>query len=158
MSGPIVGPALGPLTGPMPGPALGPLTGAAPGAALAPVGAGELIDRIAILRLKVARFTDPARRGAASAGLAAPVAARQSALAPCAALEALAEALLGVNAALWDIENALRAHEAQGDFGPGFVAPARSVYQRNDRRAAIKAAISALCADPLAEGKEHPPH
>ncbi|MFT7391792.1 MAG: hypothetical protein ACI9ZH_002025 [Paracoccaceae bacterium] len=122
----------------------------------APIGAGDLIDRITILALKAERFEAPARRNAALHALSALTAARDAATPSSAALDALTADLFAVNAALWDIENALRAHEARGDFGAEFVALARSVYHRNDRRAAIKRAISTLCDDPLAEDKEHP--
>lgn len=121
----------------------------------APIGAGEAMDRIAILSIKADRFTDPDKRAAAIAARDALATVAQ-ALPQSARLQALAADLRAVNEALWDIENQLRAHEASGDFGAGFVDLARAVYRTNDRRAAIKAAIDALVGSPPGDPKEHP--
>ena len=58
-----------------------------------------------------------------------------------------------MNGRLWTIEDALRACEREGDFGPRFVALARSVYRENDTRAAIKRAINTLASSALVEEK-----
>lgn len=60
-----------------------------------------------------------------------------------------------VNEALWDVEDALRLHEARGDFGAEFVRLARSVYETNDRRARIKAEINAILGSDIAEQKSY---
>jgi hypothetical protein len=121
----------------------------------APIGAGDLIDRIAILSIKAERMVDPAKRAAASAARDAMIAARDNGLPMTDALTALAADLRAVNEALWDIENLLRAHEARGDFGMAFVALARSVYRENDRRAAIKPRIDLWLGAPSQDPKEH---
>jgi hypothetical protein len=56
-------------------------------------------------------------------------------------LARLEDALKAANAALWEIEHALRRCERDGDFGPRFVELARAVYQQNDARAALKRQI-----------------
>jgi hypothetical protein len=71
------------------------------------------------------------------------------------ALHPLMEALAGLNERLWDIEDALRAMEKAGDFGPDFVELARQVYLTNDRRAAAKAQINALLGSDIAEQKSY---
>ncbi|HEX7045609.1 MAG TPA: hypothetical protein VF203_13465 [Burkholderiales bacterium] len=48
------------------------------------------------------------------------------------------ERLIAVNEALWDIEDRIRVKEAEHAFDQKFIALARSVYLRNDERAAIK--------------------
>jgi hypothetical protein len=63
--------------------------------------------------------------------------------------------LKAVNEALWTIEDDIRACEARGDFGDGFVALARSVYRTNDRRAAIKREINVLCGSSIVEEKSY---
>ena len=60
-----------------------------------------------------------------------------------------------VNAALWDIEDAIREGEARGDFGPGFVALARAVYKTNDERAMLKRRINELLGSELVEEKSY---
>ena len=61
---------------------------------------------------------------------------------PSAELAAWTSELRAVNEALWEVEDALRVCEREEDFGVRFIALARSVYRHNDRRAALKAAIS----------------
>lgn len=60
-----------------------------------------------------------------------------------------------MNARLWDIEDAIRTCEREGDFGPRFVALARSVYGENDVRAALKRAINTLANSALIEEKSY---
>lgn len=60
-----------------------------------------------------------------------------------------------MNARLWDIEDAIRTCERKGDFGPRFVALARSVYGENDVRAALKRAINTLANSALIEEKSY---
>jgi hypothetical protein len=49
----------------------------------------------------------------------------------------------------------LRGLEKSQDFGPSFVAAARSVYQLNDRRAAVKKEINLLTGSNLIEEKSY---
>jgi hypothetical protein len=60
-----------------------------------------------------------------------------------------------VNEAIWDVEDILRRLERAGDFGPEFIASARSVYRNNDRRAALKRAINDHLGSRLIEEKYH---
>lgn len=121
---------------------------------LAPVSWGELLDKITILEIKVARIAAaPARANVARElsllqAIAAPALARADLAPPL-------EQLRRVNAALWNIEDAIRLKEAQQDFGAGFVALARSVYRTNDERAAIKRSINNLLGSALVEEKSY---
>ena len=60
-----------------------------------------------------------------------------------------------VNEVLWDAEDALRACEREGDFGPRFVELARSVYRKNDERAALKRRVNELLGAPWGDQKEY---
>ena len=123
---------------------------------LAPVSWGELLDKITILEIKAARIPGPAARAnvaqelALLSAVAAPVMDRADLL-------ALVEDLRAANLALWRIEDDIRACEAAGDFGAGFVALARAVYRTNDQRAAIKRQINTLLGSALVEEKFHAP-
>ncbi len=75
--------------------------------------------------------------------------------ASAAALAALAAELKAVNEGLWEVEDALRQHEARGDFGAAFVTLARAVYQNNDRRSALKRRIDELLGAAIVEEKEY---
>jgi tetratricopeptide (TPR) repeat protein len=113
---------------------------------------GELIDKITILEIKVARLGE---------GNALENVRHELALLSAAAgthfetgdLQRLRGELKAVNESLWQIEDSIRAKEAARQFDQDFIALARSVYQQNDRRAAIKRDINRLLASELVEEK-----
>lgn len=120
----------------------------------APVSWGELLDKISILEIKTRRLT----AAQALANVRQELAALESAAAAVAGdprLAAWKQALGEVNEALWDIEDAIRAQERAGDFGPRFVDLARLVYRRNDARAAIKREINLALGSELIEEKSY---
>ncbi len=119
------------------------------------VSPGELLDKITILEIKVARFRDADKRRNVTHDLARLNAVRDAGLTASAALAALAAELKSVNERLWEIEDALRGHEARGDFGAGFVTLARAVYQNNDQRSALKRRIDQLLGTAIVEEKEY---
>ena len=53
------------------------------------------------------------------------------------------------------MEDELRDHERRRDFGDDFVQRARSVYQLNDRRAALKRSINTALGSRLVEQKSY---
>jgi len=61
--------------------------------------------------------------------------------------------LEAVNNLLWEIEDNLRRHEKDQDFGEDFIQLARSVYRLNDRRAVLKRTISEKLGSDLVEEK-----
>ena len=61
-----------------------------------------------------------------------------------------------INENLWEIEDQIRRFEAAKDFGPGFVALARSVYKMNDRRFEVKSQINDECDSAFKEQKVLP--
>jgi len=122
---------------------------------LAPISAGELLDKITILRVKAERIGDPAKRAnvVKELGLLEALAAE---VLPCSpAIATLTAELTAVNAALWDIEDGKRDCERRQDFGADFVRLARAVYLENDRRAAIKRAINEETGSELVEEKSY---
>ena len=125
---------------------------------------GELIDKITILEIKRDRLRDPGQLAHVETELAALVAARAEALTAAARDDALSvaadiaaetEALRSINTALWEIEDDIRDHERRGDFGPGFIELARSVYITNDRRAAVKRQINDRLGSEIVEEKSY---
>jgi hypothetical protein len=124
-------------------------------APLVPVSWGEVIDKITILRIKAGRITRPAALANVQTELQALEAIAASVLAGEPALQSLEARLATVNAGLWDVEDALRASEAAADFGPQFVALARSVYKLNDERAALKRTINDIVGSSIVEEKSY---
>jgi hypothetical protein len=120
-----------------------------------PVSAGELIDKITILEIKLERIADEAKRANVRRELELLRAARPTSIAPSAALRKLETELKAVNGRLWEIENEVRMLEAAGDFGAQFIALARSVYKENDNRAALKRQINEMLGSPIVEEKSY---
>ena len=119
------------------------------------VAPGELLDKWTILQIKLERISDPGKRANVEAEWLLVEKTRRLAIPASAALEHLLSELKAVNERLWDIENDIRTCETQQDFGPRFIDLARSVYQTNDRRAAIKWEINELLGSSFREEKEY---
>ena len=120
-----------------------------------PIAVGELIDKITILEIKVARFTDAAKIANARTELTLLCARRDAALPRDAAISALSERLKSVNERIWDLEDLIRDCERKKDFGEAFVTVARSIYRTNDERAAIKREINAALGSTIIEEKSY---
>ena len=121
-----------------------------------PVSPGELLDKIAILRIKSERIGDRAKLANVRRELALLEDAWRRDVGPEAVdlrEEELALAL--VNEALWEIEDAIREKEAARQFDAEFVALARAVVQRNDERAALKRRINTKLGSTLVEEKAY---
>ena len=125
---------------------------------LVPTAPGELIDKLTILRLKAEKITDPAKLANVRHEQAVLRQTADTALPPSAALTALWERLYQINAALWVIEDDIRACESRADFGPDFIALARAVYVTNDSRAAVKKQINLLLGSAMIEEKSYHDH
>jgi len=121
-----------------------------------PSSLGDAADRITILAIKSERMRDPAKLANVRKELAEISEVFFAAVARTPEFEALAERLKEINERLWEIEDAIRLCEAKGDFGPEFIRLARSVYQTNDLRAAIKREINTLLGSDLVEEKSYP--
>lgn len=117
-----------------------------------PVSWGELIDKITILEIKCQKIVTKD----AVANLEKELQLLHSVAEPVLGAEEIAKLKLHLgrlNQELWDIENFLRDKEAKRDFGSAFVELARSVYLKNDERAALKAKINRLLKSELVEEK-----
>ena len=120
-------------------------------APLIPVSWGELLDKIAILEIKCHRLRDPAAVANATTELTA---LRAAAGEPQGVAE-LRASLSAVNTRLWIIEDRIREKERAADFGPAFIALARSVYRENDERGRIKRAVNQMLRSVLVEEKQY---
>jgi len=116
---------------------------------------GTVADRISILLLKSERIPGEDARLQVRRELSALVAAWEDAGLPPRTDLAPWPRLHEVNRRLWEVEDALRRYEAEGDFGPEFVALARSVYRLNDERAALKRQISEATGSTFADHKSY---
>lgn len=132
----------------------------APGAAAVlqlaiPCSPGELIDKITILEVKENHLRDPAKLANIRHELSLLRKLRAERGLGGARLDSLEAELKTVNTLLFEIENAIREHEARVDFGERFVELARQVYKSNDERAALKRAINVLLKSSIVEEKSY---
>ena len=116
---------------------------------------GEFLDKLTILEIKAERIQDAAKLKNVLRELESLRRVWAAAGAPPAGIQPLLGELREVNEALWDIEDRIREHEARGEFDREFIELARSVYRTNDRRAAIKRALSVALGSDLIEEKSY---
>ena len=119
------------------------------------IAAGELIDKITILQIKRERISAPDKLRNIQAELETLEQARAHSIPGSPDLDRLTAELKGVNEALWRIEDDIRDHERNKNFGPSFVELARAVYSQNDRRAELKRAVNELVGSRLVEEKSY---
>ena len=120
-----------------------------------PIAYGELIDKITILEIKSERIRDAAKL--ANVRVELDLLNDTWGTNPASSTDIAAERtdLRRVNEALWDIEDRIRLKEKAKAFDTEFVELARSVYIRNDERAAIKRAINTKLGSTLVEEKSY---
>jgi hypothetical protein len=126
-------------------------------AIMTPISAGELIDKLTILRVKAERIGADKRPNVLHE-LSLLEAVAKAEVPASERIETLTAELTAINAALWDIEDGKRDCERRGDFGDGFIALARAVYKENDRRAAVKRAINEAAGSDIVEEKSYAPY
>ena len=118
---------------------------------------GEVLDKYSILLIKSERITDPTALKNVQRELRSLQAAVDAIRSQefSGTLPTLQDQLMEVNTQLWEVEDVIRGLEKSQDFGSSFVAAARSVYQLNDRRAAVKKEINLLTGSIIVEEKSY---
>lgn len=120
------------------------------------VSAGEFLDKLTILEIKSERIKNEEQLRNVNKEL--DILRKIWAESPLRRIDVsgLVEELRGVNENLWDIEDLIRRKEALQRFDDEFVQLARSVYQVNDKRAAIKRELNRILGSDLMEEKSYP--
>lgn len=121
----------------------------------APISVGELVDKITILELKARNISAPEKLANVKRELGLLRDLWEGLDVSRSELTPIVEALRAVNTSLWQVEDRLRAMEASGSFGEGFVEAARAVYRLNDQRAALKRDINLKLGSELMEEKSY---
>ena len=122
---------------------------------LVPISPGELLDKITILRIKVARIQDATKLANVKLELALLEQTWTDSGCATAAVALEERALQAVNEQLWDIEDRIRDKEAKQTFDRDFIELARAVYVCNDERAAVKKRINQHLGSRLVEEKSY---
>jgi hypothetical protein len=115
---------------------------------------GEILDKISILEIKKEFITDTTKLANVEKEYTELIGLFIQLVTTTEASH-LYKHLYAVNRELWIVEDQLRDLEHIQDFGPTFVAAARSVYKLNDKRAAYKKQINILTNSNLTEEKSY---
>lgn len=113
---------------------------------------GEIIDKLTIIEIKLARITDTQKLANLRKEYIVLSEAAKSIISTD---DILYKELHAINSVLWDIEDTIRELERSKDFGSRFIETARAVYFNNDKRAEIKKKINLKTGSNLVEEKSY---
>ena len=122
---------------------------------LTEISAGELLDKIAILEIKLVKIKDKENLLEINKEYESLKETKNSNIKLTKNLEKLIIQLKEINLKLWDIEDKKRICEKNKDFGQAFVDLSRSVYLNNDNRANIKSEINKILGSNIREIKKY---
>ena len=122
---------------------------------LTEISAGELLDKISILEIKLDKIKDKESLIEINKEYASLSETKNSNISITKDLENLTKQLKETNTKLWSIEDEKRMCEKNKDFGKKFIELARSVYLNNDKRAKIKSEINKLLGSNIREIKKY---
>ena len=122
---------------------------------LSEISAGELLDKISILEIKLDKIKDKESLIEINKEYTSLSETKNSNISITKDLENLTKQLKETNMKLWSIEDEKRMCEKNKDFGKKFIELARSVYLNNDKRAKIKSEINKLLGSNIKEIKKY---
>jgi len=125
------------------------------GKILAEISAGELIDKITILEIKLDKISDKVKTNDVSKELNSLQETMQKHFPDQTEISNYMRSLKEINLRLWDIEDAKRLAEKNSDFGEKFIKLAREVYKFNDERAKVKLKINENFGSNIKEVKSY---
>ena len=122
---------------------------------LSEISAGELIDKISILEIKLEKIKNKASQNEINKEYNILKEVQNSSIEMTEKLKTLLKEIKEVNLNLWNIEDKLRICEKNKDFGQTFIELARSVYLNNDKRSKIKSKINEVSGSNIKEIKQY---
>ena len=122
---------------------------------LSEISAGELLDKISILEIKLKKIKNKANLEKINKEYKILKEVQNSSIEVTKKLKTLFKKIKEVNQNLWDIEDKLRFCEKNKDFGKNFIELARGVYFNNDKRSKIKSEINKILMSNIKEVKEY---
>mgnify|MGYP001174516428 FL=1 len=122
---------------------------------LSEISAGELLDKISILEIKLDKIKDESNQKEITKEYNILQEVKKLNIKTTSEIENLFREIKKVNMDLWLIEDKIRIFEKNKDFGQTFINLARSVYVNNDKRAKIKSRINTLLGSNIKEIKKY---
>ena len=122
---------------------------------LSEISAGELLDKISILEIKLEKIEDKNNREEIKKEYKILKEIQNSSIKFDDKIKELFNSIKVINIKLWNIEDELRACEKNKDFGKNFIELARGVYFNNDKRSKIKSEINKILGSNIREVKQY---
>ena len=122
---------------------------------LTEISAGELLDKISILEIKLDKIKDKESLIEVAKEYESLKKTKNSNIQITTDINNLSNQLKEINLKLWTIEDKKRICEKNHDFGKTFIELARNVYLNNDKRAKIKSDINRLLGSNIKEIKKY---
>tara|TARA_B100001123_G_scaffold403459_1_gene491977 strand:- start:1269 stop:1670 length:402 start_codon:yes stop_codon:yes gene_type:complete len=122
---------------------------------LSEISAGELLDKISILEIKLDKIKDKNRNSEIKKEYEVLKKIEKSSIEANDKVKKLIIQIKDVNLALWNVEDKLRICEKNKNFDKNFIELARSVYITNDKRAKIKSEINEILKSNIKEVKQY---
>ena len=122
---------------------------------LSEISAGELLDKISILEIKIDKIKNKNNLLEVNKEYKSLKKTLDSNIEISDKIKQLSKEIKKVNIQLWNIEDKIRICEKNKDFGKTFVELARSVYSTNDKRSKIKSEINEIVGSNIREIKEY---
>ena len=122
---------------------------------IVPVSSGELIDKIAILKIKKKKIFNKSKLKNINNELSLLNEVYKNNFKNNKKLLLYEKKLIKINKKLWDIEDKIRFLESKKNFNQQFIDLARAIYINNDKRSEIKKKINKLTGSRLIEEKSY---
>ena len=122
---------------------------------LTEISAGELLDKLSILEIKLNKIKDPSFLQEVKKEYDILNKTKNDNINSSDKIDILYKNLKEINEKLWKIENEIRLCEKNSDFNDKFVQLARNVYIENDKRSKIKLEINKVLGSNIKEVKQY---
>ena len=122
---------------------------------LTEISAGELLDKISILEIKLDKIKDKESLIEINKEYASLSETKNSNISITKDIVNLTKQLKETNMKLWSIEDEKRMCEKNKDFGKNFIELARQVYFNNDKRSKIKSEMNKILGSNIREVKQY---
>ena len=122
---------------------------------LTEISAGELLDKISILEIKLKKIKDKNSQEEIKKEYKILKEIQNSSIKYDDRIKNLINSIKEVNIKLWDAEDKLRICEKNKDFGKSFIELAREIYFNNDKRSKIKSEINKILGSNIKEVKQY---
>ena len=122
---------------------------------LSEISAGELLDKISILEIKIEKIKDKYNQEEVKKEYKILKGIQTSSIEITGKIKDLFQSVKNVNIKLWNIEDKLRICEKNKNFDKNFIELARGVYFANDERAELKSKINKILKSNIIEIKQY---